>query len=82
MSLGITFHEPVTNIQRSIMEFVKMVDAVIEINRNLLPSHEAEVPLFEDRLVLRVIHSLKQRHNVTFQIHQIVNVTVDLRLQI
>ena len=80
MSLGITFHQPVTNIQSRVMELVKVMDAVIEVDRNLLPGHETEIPFFQKRLVLGIVHALEQRHNVPLQIHQRIDITVDFRL--
>ena len=49
---------------------------------DILPVLKAQVPQFQQRLKLRVIHGFHHLHDVPLQIHQPVNVSIDLCLHI
>ena len=82
MLLGITLPDALTNIKRCIVQLIKVVDAVIKVDRYLLPCHKAEVPFLKERLVFCVLNPLYESNNVTLQIHQRIYVAVDFCLQV
>ena len=63
------------------MEQVNVANGVVHLHRNLFPCFEAEVSEFQQRLAFRVRHCLYDGDHFLLQIHQSLDVVIDLRLQ-
>lgn len=59
-----------------------ILQAVTHINRDLLPGLEAEVAQLQKGLVFRILNLFDHRHDITLQIHQDIDVIIDLVLQV
>ena len=59
-----------------------MVHAVAHIHGDLLPWHEAQVPLLQQELILGVGDRLHPAGDLPLQIHQLIDVVVDFILQV
>lgn len=64
------------------MQLLYPFSAVVHIHGDLLPCVETQIPFFQKDLILAVVHRFDDLHDVTLQIHQAVNVVVDLLLQV
>ena len=64
------------------MENMHPTRRVVHLARNLIPRHEAEIPKFQQHEGIRVLYLADGRHNLTLQIHQMIDVIVDLILQV
>ena len=63
------------------MQPVDVVDAGTHLCGNILPGLEVEIPFLQKEAALLIVHSLDDREDVLFQIHQMVDVAVDLIFQ-
>ena len=59
-----------------------MLDGIAHIHGDFLPGHEAQIPLLQKELVLGVGDGFHPAGDLPLQIHQFIDVVVDLVLQI
>lgn len=64
------------------MEPVQVADISLHIHGDLLPGLEAEVSLFQNGFVFLVSDAFDGSDNIPLQIHQPVDVIIDLMLKI
>lgn len=57
-----------------------MLNRIAHIHGDLLPGHKAQIPLFQNELILRIGDGLDHPHDFTLQIHQVVDILVDFML--
>ena len=63
------------------MHTVDVAHTIVHLSSDLLPGLKAEVPLLQKNLILGIIHSLDDRHDLALQINKTVDVPVDFFLQ-
>lgn len=66
------------HLQRPSMNFKNIINAVIHLDRNLLPAAEAEIPKFQYKPILDVLHAINHLLDFSLQIHQPVDLLIDL----
>ena len=60
--------------QRPIVETVDVLDGIAHIHGDLLPGHEAQIPLLQKELILGVGDGFHPAGNLPLQIHQVIDV--------
>ena len=80
MVLTLMIKDALDFLQCGIVHTVGVLNAVAQIHGDLFPSGEAEIPLFQNGLMLGIRDCFYNLHNFTLQIHQAVNISIDLCL--